>query len=116
MRKLLYILLFSVVGHTSVYASFPVSGYNNFTQIETIDEDTEDDKKLTKRQKFAWFFAGFIGFYFGVIIALIAQLISRKKKGQFKFALFGFLSMILIALCNDFSASIVEDRPRYSLF
>ena len=108
MRKLLYILLFSVVGLTSVYASFPVSGYNNFTQIETIDEDTEDDKKLTKRQKFAWFLAGFIGFYLGVIIALIVQLISRKKKGQFKFALFGFLSMILIALLIEHGQEIIS--------
>ena len=51
MRKLLYIILFLIVGQTSVYASFPVSGYNNFAKIETINEDTEDDKKLTKKQK-----------------------------------------------------------------
>lgn len=89
MRKLLYILLFSVVGQTSVYASFPVSGYNNFTQIETINEDIEDDKKLTKWQKIAWILAGFLGTFLGVVIALITQLISKKKKGQFKFALLG---------------------------
>lgn len=101
MRKLLYIILFLIVGQTSVYASFPVSGYNNFAKIETINEDTEDDKKLTKIQKIAWILVGFVGIYVGVIAALITQLISKKKKGQFKFALLGFLIFVAILIAME---------------
>tara|TARA_X000000368_G_scaffold396168_1_gene364222 strand:+ start:473 stop:832 length:360 start_codon:yes stop_codon:yes gene_type:complete len=103
MRKLLYILLFSVVGQTSVYASFPVSGYNNFRQIETIDEDTEDDKKLTKKQKIAWILVGLLTTFLGVTIALITQLISKKKKGQFKFALIGLAIYFAISIAVEYA-------------
>lgn len=103
MRKLLYILLFSVVGQTSGYTSFPVSEYNNFTQIETIDEETEDDKKLTKKQKLAWILVGLVATFLGVVIALITQLISKKKKGQFKFALIGLAIYFAISIAIEYA-------------
>lgn len=103
MKKLLYILLFALVGQTSVYASFPVSEHNSFTQIEIVDEDTEDDKKLTKKQKIAWILVGLLSTFLGVTIALIAQLISKKKKGQFKFALLGLAIYFAILIAAEYA-------------
>lgn len=100
MRKLLYILIFALIGQTSVYSSFPIVESNNFTQIESVDEE---DKKLTKKQKLAWVLVGLIGGFAGVVSALIASLISEKKKGQFKFALLGFGAyLIFIGLITFF--------------
>ena len=89
MKKLLYILLLTFIGQATVYASFPVTETNNFTSIEIVDEETDESKKLSTRQKVVWFLVGLLGGILGVIISLIAQLISKKKKGQFKFALLG---------------------------
>ena len=115
MRKLLYILLFLVVGQTYTYASFPVSGYNNFGQIETIDEDTEDEKKLTKRQKIAWIIVGVLGTFLGVVIALITQLISKKKKGQFKFALLGLAIYFAIFIAIQIATGEFDFREIFIL-
>lgn len=103
MKKLLYILLFAFIAQTSVYASFPVSKHNSFTQIELVDEDTEDDKKLTKKQKLAWILVGLVATFLGVVIALIAQLISKKKKGQFKFALIGLAIYFTISIAIEYA-------------
>ena len=66
-------------------------------------EEGEGKKKLTKKQKLAWFLVGLIGGLTGVVIALIAWLISEKKKGQFKFALLGFGAyLIFIGLITFF--------------
>ena len=48
MRKLLYILIFALIGQTSIYASFPIVESNPFTQIES---ENNEDKKLTKNKK-----------------------------------------------------------------
>ena len=93
MRKLLPILFLLILEHSVIYASFPIIESNQFTQIESLDEG---DKKLTKKQKLAWFLVGLIGGLTGVVIALIAWLISEKKKGQFKFALLGFGVYLII--------------------
>ena len=89
MKQFILTLLLGLLGFSSVYASFPVTETNNLTSIEIVDEETEESKKLSKRQKVVWFLVGLVGGILGVIIALIAQLISKKKKGQFKFALLG---------------------------
>jgi len=89
MKQFILTLLLGLLGFSSVYASFPVTETNNLTSIEIVDEETEESKKLSKRQKVFWFLVGLVGGILGVIIALIAQLISKKKKGQFKFALLG---------------------------
>ena len=94
MRKLLYILIFALIGQTSVYASFPIVESNTFTQIESADKE---DRKLTKKQKLAWFLAGLAGGIIGVVIALISQLLYKKKKGQFKFALLGFVAYLILS-------------------
>ena len=100
MRKFLPILLLLILGHSVIYASFPIVESNQFIQIESVDEE---DKKLTKKQKLAWVLVGLIGGLTGVIIALIAWLISKKKKGQFKFALLGFgVYLIIIGIITFF--------------
>ena len=82
------------MGQTSVYASFPIVESNPFTQIETADEE---DKKLTKKQKLAWVLAGLVGGIIGVVIASISQLVYKKKKGQFKFALLGYAAFLILS-------------------
>ena len=55
----------------------------------------KEDKKLTKKQKIwilGWSFGGIIG----VVISLLSQLIYKKKKGQFKFILLGYMKKFLI--------------------
>lgn len=100
MRKLLYILIFAIIGQTSIYASFPIIESNPFTQFESVDVD---EKKLTKKQKLAWVLAGLSGGIIGVVIALLSQLVYKKKKGQFKFALLGYaLFLILSGLLRYF--------------
>ena len=39
MRKLLYILIFALIGQTSIYASFPIVESNPFTQIESENNE-----------------------------------------------------------------------------
>ena len=94
MRKLLYILIFALIGHTSIFASFPTVESNLFTQIESVDEE---DKKLTKNQKLAWVLVGLFGGIIGVVIALLSQLVYKKKKGQFKFALLGYVAFLILS-------------------
>tara|TARA_B100000674_G_scaffold14225_1_gene10385 strand:- start:3975 stop:4334 length:360 start_codon:yes stop_codon:yes gene_type:complete len=102
MRKLLYILIFALIGKTFVYASFPTVESNPFTQIESA---YEEDKKLTKKQKLAWILAGLVGGIVGIVIALISQLVYKKKKGQFKFALLGYAAFLILSVLIDFFVS-----------
>ena len=94
MRKLLYLLIFALIGQSSIYASFPIVESNPFTQIESADEE---DKKLNKKQKLAWILAGLVGGIIGVVIALLSQLTYKKKKGQFKFALLGYAVFLILS-------------------
>ena len=64
MRKLLYILIFTLIGQTSVY-DFPIVESNTFTQIESLDKE---DRKLTKKQNHLGLIVGL--FFFGCIIGV----------------------------------------------
>ena len=102
MRKLLYILIFALIGETFVYASYPTVESNPFTQSESA---YEEGKKLTKKQKLAWILAGLVGGIVGIVIALISQLVYKKKKGQFKFALLGYAAFLILSVLIDFFVS-----------
>ena len=100
MRKLLPIFLLLILGHSAIYASFPIVESNQFIQIESVDEE---DKKLTKKQKLAWILVGLLGGLTGVIIALLAWIISKNKKGQLKFVFLGFgVYLIIVGLITFF--------------
>ena len=100
MRKLLPILLLLILGNSVIYASFPIVESNQYIQIESIDEE---DKKLTEKQRLAWFLVGLLLGLTGVIISLIAWLRSERKKEQFKFALLGFgVYLIIVGLITFF--------------
>ena len=92
MKKILLTLLFGIFGFTTIYASFPVTE-NITTEVVTINES--DPEPLTNSEKALWFFGGLLLSWIGVIIAIISQ-ISSKKKGQIKYALFGFGTLIII--------------------
>ena len=114
MNQFILTLLLGLLGFSCVYASFPVTETNNLTSIEIVDEETEESKKLSKRQKVIWFLVGLVGGILGVIIALIAQLISKKKKGQFKFALLGLgvyyilYTLLMFAITGELPFEIGE--------
>ena len=103
MKKQLLILLFVLLGLTSIYASFPVTKNVNSTEISL----TSEDPGISKGEKILWFALGLIGSIYGVAASIIYQLITQKK-GPIKYALFGFLSLIvlvillLIAILGDF--------------
>jgi hypothetical protein len=100
-KKILLLLL--LFGCTTIYASFPV--------IESIDYSTNPlivASDLTTFQKVLWFLGGVI--FYGIPIAVIYQLIT-KKKGVIKFALFGFLSIILIIIIAFTVLSGEIDNP-----
>ena len=92
MKQKLLILLFTFLGLTTIYASFPVTE-NITTKAVIINES--DPEPLTNGEKALWFFGGFLLTFIGLIIAIITQL-SSKKKGQIKYALFGFGLYFLI--------------------
>ena len=104
MKKILLTLLFGIFGFTTIYASFPVTE-NITTEVVTINES--DPEPLTNGEKALWFCGGLLLSWIGVIIAIISQL-SSKKKGQIKYALFGFgtLIMMYILLINMFFGGI----------
>ena len=97
------LLLFLLFGCTAIYASFPV--------IENINSSANSliaSSDLTTFQKVIWFLSGII--FYGIPIAVIYQLIT-KKKGVIKFALFGFLSIILIIIIAFTVLSGEIDNP-----
>ena len=105
MKKQFLTLLFTLLGFTSIYASFPVTKNVNSIEISL----TSEDPGISKEEKILWFAIGLLGVYFGVGASIIYQLITNKK-GPIKYALFGFLSLIvlvillLIVLLADFGA------------
>ena len=108
MKKQLLILLFVLLGLTSIYASFPVTENVNSTEISLTSEGPD----ISKGEKILWFALGLIGSIYGVAGSIIYQLIT-KKKGPIKYALFGFLSFIIIvvlllmAILGDFDNPFV---------
>jgi hypothetical protein len=103
MKKQLLKLLVIFFGFTSIYASFPVTENVNSTEISLTSEGPD----ISKGEKILWFALGLIGSIYGVAASIIYQLITQKK-GPIKYALFGFLSLIvlvillLIAILGDF--------------
>ena len=93
MKKQLLISLVIFFGCTSIYASFPVTENVNSTEISLTSENPD----ISKSEKIVWFLFGFLGVMYGVGVSLIYQLITQKK-GPIKYALFGFLSLIIIAI------------------
>ena len=108
MKKQLLILLFVLLGLTSIYASFPVTENVNSTEISLTSEGPD----ISKGEKILWFALGLLGTIYGVAGSIIYQLIT-KKKGPIKYALFGFLSFIIIvvlllmAILGDFDNPFV---------
>lgn len=99
--KFFSFLLFAIFGFTAVYASFPV--VENLS-IEPVLE-IYDNSDLNLEGKVLWFLSGVI--LFGIPIAIIYQMIS-KKKGPIKFSLLGLLAFVLfvIILIIDFNGGI----------
>ena len=93
MKQKLLTLLFTFLGLTTIYSSFPVTENTNTTEV--ITWELSDPEPLSKSEKVLWFFGGLLLTYIGVIIAIITQL-SSKKKGQIKYALLGFGLYFLI--------------------
>jgi len=96
MKKIFYIFIFLIFQNNIIFASFPVSNTDNLSKFEITYQTNDDDKKLTKKQKIAWFLIGLAGGIIGLIIALITNLTSKKKKQQFKYALFGFMGFLIL--------------------
>ena len=94
MKNILFTLLFVIAGFNTIQASFPVTE-NNTSEMVYSEEDP--DVPISKSEKVFWFILGLLGSYVGVIIAIIYQLIT-KKKGIIKQALFGFLTLIVLAI------------------
>ena len=96
MKKIFYIFIFLIFQNNIIFASFPVNNTDNHSKFEITYQTNDDDKKLTKKQKIAWFLIGLAGGIIGLIIALITNLTSKKKKQQFKYALFGFMGFLIL--------------------
>ena len=54
----------------------------NVTKSKKLANELLEQTKVTKKQKIAWFLIGLSGGIFGLIIALITNLTSKKKKQQ----------------------------------
>ena len=87
-------ILFCLLSQLTAYASFPVSESIISTTTEIVNNNP-DDNPLSKKGKIVWFVLGLFLGIFGVIIAIITQII-RKEKGIIKFALLGFAGFLLI--------------------
>jgi len=96
MKKIFYIFIFAIFQNNIIFASFPVNNTDNLSKFEITYQTNDNDKKLTKKQKIAWFLIGLAGGIIGLIIALITNLTSKKKKQQFKYALFGFMGFLIL--------------------
>ena len=97
MKKILLTLLFGMLGLTTTFASFPVLENESTNEISLSVEDPD----ISKSAKILWFAIGLLGTAFGGIIGLaiaaIYQLIT-KKKGPITYALYGFLSAIILLI------------------
>ncbi len=96
MKKIFYLFILVIFQNNIILASFPVNKTDDFTKFEITNQTEDSDKKLTKKQKIAWFLIGLAGGIIGLIIALIINLTSKKKKQQFKYALFGFIGFLIL--------------------
>lgn len=94
MKNILFTLLFVLAGFNTIQASFPVTENNT---SEMVFSEENNANPISKSEKVFWFILGLLGFYYGVIIAIIYQLIT-KKKGIIKQALFGSLTLIALAI------------------
>ena len=106
MKKQLLTLLFVFFGVISIYASFPVTENINSTEISL----TSEDPGISKAEKIVWFVIGFLGLYLGVAVSIIYQLITQKK-GPIKYALFGFLSLVVLIILWIIAVLADFDNP-----
>ena len=112
MKKIFYIFIFLIFQNNRIFASFPVDITGNFSKVEITSQTEVDGKELTKKQKIAWFLIGLAGGIYGLIIALITNLTSKKKKQQFKYALFGFIGFLIL---NGLISYYIFDEIPYGL-
>ena len=112
MKKMFYIFIFLISQNNIIFASFPVNNTDNLSKVEITYQTNDGDKKLTKKQKIAWFLIGLAGGIIGLIIALITNLTSKKKKQQFKYALFGFIGFLIF---NGLIKYYIFDEIPYGL-
>jgi len=95
MKTTIYIILFCLLYQLTAYSSFPISESSSNSITTEILNNNPDDNPLSKKGKIVWFVLGLFLGIFGVIIAIITQII-RKEKGIIKFALLGFAGFLLI--------------------
>ena len=95
MKKTVYTILFCLLSQLTAYSSFPVVGSSENCITTEIVNNNPDNNTLSKKGKIVWFLLGLFLGIFGVIIAIITQII-RKEKGIIKFALLGFAGFLLI--------------------
>ena len=112
MKKIFYILIILIFQNNIIFASFPVNNTDNLSKVEITYQTNDGDKKLTKKQKIAWFLIGLAGGIIGLIIALITNLTSKKKKQQFKYALLGFIGFLIL---NGLISYYIFDEIPYGL-
>ena len=112
MKKIFYIFIFLIFQNNRIFASFPVNNTDNFSKVEITYQTEDGEKELTKKQKIAWFLIGLAGGIYGLIIALITNLTSKKKKQQFKYALFGFIGFLIL---NGLISYYIFDEIPYGL-
>ena len=97
MKQFILTLLLGILGFSSVYASFPVTENGNINEISLSVEDPD----ISKSERILWFAIGLLGTVFsgigGLAIATIYQLIT-KKKGPIKYALYGFLTAVILGI------------------
>ena len=95
MKQFILTLLLGLVRFSSVYASFPVTENGNINEISLSIEDPD----ISKSEKILWFVIGLLGaassVFGGLVIAVIYQLVT-KKKGPIKYALYGFLTAVIL--------------------
>ena len=97
MKQFILTLLLGLLGFSSVYASFPVTENGNINEISLSVEDPD----ISKSEKILWFAIGLLGtvvtVFGGLAIATIYQLITHKK-GPIKYALYGFLTAVILGI------------------
>ena len=93
MKQKLLILLFTFLGFTTTFASFPVTENGSINEISLSVEDPD----ISKSEKILWFALGLLGTIYGLGASIIYQLITQKK-GPIKYALYGFLTFAVLAV------------------
>ncbi|MBT6013295.1 MAG: hypothetical protein HOG85_00580 [Flavobacteriales bacterium] len=93
MKQKLLILLFTFLGFTTTFASFPVTENGSINEISLSVEDPD----ISKSEKILWFALGLLGTIYGLGASIIYQLITQKK-GPIKYALYGLLTFAVLAV------------------